>query len=245
MNKIFISFKTRPVKEITLEHGELTIGRASDNHIQINDPLVSAHHAKLVTIFDASHIEDLGSTNGTLVNKRKIQEHTLHDGDSITLGEYTISFSSDVPMEDSESQKTMMMDSDELEKMMEELDKPNAEPGPAPEVITHIHKPAATQNETPVNPSPAPANPSPAPVQSAPVPAPTPVDIKPEQKPVEAEKPAFVDRRVSKNRPEMPKVHEPSKLELLEDDDSMSPIWWILIIVAIIAILAVVASMFI
>jgi pSer/pThr/pTyr-binding forkhead associated (FHA) protein len=251
MNKVFISYKTRPVKEISLEHGELTIGRASDNHIQINDPKVSAHHAKLVTIFNASHIEDLKSTNGTLVNNRKIVEHTLHDGDRITLGEYNITFSTDSPMEDSESQKTMMMDSSELEKMMEELDKPNMPDAKSfmasstPEVVTHIKPKPAVEKEVPVIEKPVIAEKKPEPAQ-APTP---PVVSKPAvNRPAPVQKVAVrasttPGQTATKNEPSE-KEDKLSRLEMLEDSDSLNPAWWIVIIIAILASLAALGSLF-
>jgi pSer/pThr/pTyr-binding forkhead associated (FHA) protein len=96
MNKIIIECPSGETKEVTLEHGSLTLGRAGDNDIQLKDNTVSSHHAKIVTIFNASHIEDLNSTNGSRVNGKKVIEHTLHDGDTLQLGRLTIRFISDV-----------------------------------------------------------------------------------------------------------------------------------------------------
>ena len=95
MNKIMIENSHGESKELRLEHGTITLGRAPDNDIQLLDKTVSAHHARIVTIFNASHIEDIGSTNGSKVNGKKINEHTLHDGDVIQLGKIAIRFFSD------------------------------------------------------------------------------------------------------------------------------------------------------
>lgn len=95
MNKIIIQSPSGTTKELKLEHGTITLGRAEDNNIQLLDKTVSAHHARIVTIFNASHIEDLGSTNGSKVNNKKVVEHTLHNGDVIQLGKITIQFFSD------------------------------------------------------------------------------------------------------------------------------------------------------
>lgn len=54
--------------EYELREGELTVGRAEDNDIDITDPYVSGHHAKISILADSATITDLGSTNGTLVN---------------------------------------------------------------------------------------------------------------------------------------------------------------------------------
>ena len=78
---------------VKLQSGALSIGRADDNDLHISDITVSSHHAQIFTYLDASYIEDLGSTNGTYLNGKRIQKHTLHIGDIIKLGkhEYEIS----------------------------------------------------------------------------------------------------------------------------------------------------------
>ena len=73
-------------EEITLSPGTRTIGRGPDNDIVINDPSVSTCHAKIVTFFDASYIEDLDSRNGTYVNGKKIKKHVIHAGDNVFFG---------------------------------------------------------------------------------------------------------------------------------------------------------------
>ncbi|MCK5092079.1 MAG: FHA domain-containing protein, partial [Gammaproteobacteria bacterium] len=67
-------------------------GRMPDNDIQIKDASVSAHHAKIVTFFKPTYIKDLMSTNGSYVNGKQIQEHTLEHGDVITIGQHHIIF---------------------------------------------------------------------------------------------------------------------------------------------------------
>jgi pSer/pThr/pTyr-binding forkhead associated (FHA) protein len=53
---------------------------------------VSGEHANIFTIGDDSFIQDLGSTNGTYVNNKKITKHHLKHGDSITIGKHTLSY---------------------------------------------------------------------------------------------------------------------------------------------------------
>ena len=76
---------TKP-ERINLQPGTVFIGRAMDNDVKLQDKLISAHHAKIVTCFDASYIEDLSSTNGTFLNGKRVRMHTLHPGDEITVG---------------------------------------------------------------------------------------------------------------------------------------------------------------
>ena len=71
---------------INLEPGTVLIGRATDNDVKFQDKLISAHHAKIVTCFKASYIEDLSSTNGTFLNGKRVKLHTLHPGDEIIVG---------------------------------------------------------------------------------------------------------------------------------------------------------------
>ncbi len=77
-----------PMAHIQLKPGAILIGRASENDLPIKDTRVSAYHAKIVTFFNASYIEDLGSTNGTFVNGKRVEKHTVHPGDVIKLGHH-------------------------------------------------------------------------------------------------------------------------------------------------------------
>jgi hypothetical protein len=65
----------------------LTIGRAQDNDVLLDDPQVSRYHAHLMRHGDEIIIEDLGSTNGTLVNGRRITgPHVLQPSETIAVG---------------------------------------------------------------------------------------------------------------------------------------------------------------
>jgi pSer/pThr/pTyr-binding forkhead associated (FHA) protein len=63
------------------------IGRATGCELQIESGSVSRHHALIVVGPRESVIEDLNSTNGVLVNGRKVTRQPLCDGDAITIGE--------------------------------------------------------------------------------------------------------------------------------------------------------------
>ncbi|MDE3089109.1 MAG: FHA domain-containing protein [Chloroflexota bacterium] len=56
------------------------------NDIVLDDSAVSATHAKIRLERGRFVLYDLGSTNGTLVNRRRVQKHTLVDGDEILVG---------------------------------------------------------------------------------------------------------------------------------------------------------------
>jgi len=72
--------------DIPLERERTTIGRRPDNDVCLPYPAVSGEHAAVVTILDDSFLEDLNSTNGTLVNGRAVAKHFLRDGDVIDIG---------------------------------------------------------------------------------------------------------------------------------------------------------------
>jgi adenylate cyclase len=74
------------------EKGEITIGRASDNSIVINDFGVSRHHAKVVLGEDECYVLDLNSRNGTRVNNVVVTRGAVKDGDEINLGKFSIRF---------------------------------------------------------------------------------------------------------------------------------------------------------
>jgi pSer/pThr/pTyr-binding forkhead associated (FHA) protein len=86
MAKISVIENNIPVNSFSLTAGTVSIGRAKNNDVRIQDSTVSSHHAKIVTFYNASYIEDLGSTNGTFVNGKRVKKQTLKSGDIISLG---------------------------------------------------------------------------------------------------------------------------------------------------------------
>ena len=64
----------------------LTIGRTSQNDIQLNAHYISRRHAVVVTEGDTTRVIDWGSKNGVFVNSTKVKEHFLENGDIVTIG---------------------------------------------------------------------------------------------------------------------------------------------------------------
>jgi pSer/pThr/pTyr-binding forkhead associated (FHA) protein len=71
----------------------ITMGRSATRDIIIPDPRVSRHHAVLRQVSESYILSDVGSTNGTFVNGRRIADtHVLQHGDSIRMGMITLLF---------------------------------------------------------------------------------------------------------------------------------------------------------
>jgi hypothetical protein len=70
----------------------ITIGRASDNDVIVDDPMVSRHHCQLKLQHGAYSFADLGSRNGSMVNGQPVQEVALGPGDVIQIGDTTLEF---------------------------------------------------------------------------------------------------------------------------------------------------------
>ncbi len=97
MAKLILSMDSLVLKEITLTKERTTIGRRPHNDIQIDNLAVSGEHAVIVTILQDSFLEDLGSTNGTIVNGQPVKKHFLQNNDVVELGKYKLKFVNDNP----------------------------------------------------------------------------------------------------------------------------------------------------
>jgi len=141
MAKLILSMDGLVLKEINLTKERTTIGRKPHNDIQIDNLAVSGEHAVIVTILQDSFLEDLGSTNGTMVNGQSIKKHFLQNSDIIELGKYKLKYVSETQAGQAKAadfEKTMVL-----------------RPGPA--------KAAASGFTPPPAAAPAPATAAPAP----------------------------------------------------------------------------------
>jgi hypothetical protein len=66
--------------------GSTVIGRGAEADLQLTDTGVSRRHAEVRVLGDTVEVHDLGSTNGTWVNGRRVQTASLRDGDRVTVG---------------------------------------------------------------------------------------------------------------------------------------------------------------
>jgi pSer/pThr/pTyr-binding forkhead associated (FHA) protein len=90
MGRLLLKFDSRVLKEVPLGTRPVTIGRAPDNDLAIDNLAMSNYHARVYS--EAGHlvIEDLNSLNGTFVNDMRIERVTLRDGDTIQVGKHAI-----------------------------------------------------------------------------------------------------------------------------------------------------------
>ena len=113
MAKLILSMDGLVLKEIPLTKERTTIGRKPHNDIQIDNLAVSGEHAVIVTILNDSFLEDLGSTNGTVVNGNPIKKHFLQNNDVVELGKYKLKFIGDAATtgagEKADFEKTMVL----------------------------------------------------------------------------------------------------------------------------------------
>jgi uncharacterized Zn ribbon protein len=74
------------------DEGSTVIGRAPECQIFLDDVTVSRRHAELVREAETFSIRDLGSLNGTYVNRRRIESVVLEDDDEVQIGKYRLTF---------------------------------------------------------------------------------------------------------------------------------------------------------
>lgn len=111
MAKLILSVDGQVLKEHVLSKERTLIGRKPHNDIQIDNLAVSGEHAAIITILNDSFIEDLGSTNGTMVNGKPIKKHFLQANDVIEIGKHKLKYFNDAPSQASAAdfEKTMII----------------------------------------------------------------------------------------------------------------------------------------
>jgi pSer/pThr/pTyr-binding forkhead associated (FHA) protein len=82
----------RAGETFALSSDRMTIGRSPECEIFLDDVTVSRRHALVVRGGDGCTIEDLGSLNGTYVNRRRVEKTHLEDGDEVQIGKYRLTF---------------------------------------------------------------------------------------------------------------------------------------------------------
>jgi pSer/pThr/pTyr-binding forkhead associated (FHA) protein len=82
----------RAGETFSLDSERMMIGRSPECDIFLDDVTVSRRHALVTRNDHGSTIEDLGSLNGTYVNRRRVENAQLEDGDEVQIGKYRLTF---------------------------------------------------------------------------------------------------------------------------------------------------------
>jgi predicted component of type VI protein secretion system len=90
--KIIITSEGQFVREVELVKERMTIGRKPHNDIVLDHRGVSSAHATITLMLDDAILEDLGSTNGTLMKGEKVFRQKLSDGDKLTIANFDLEF---------------------------------------------------------------------------------------------------------------------------------------------------------
>ena len=90
MNKIIVIFNGRIVDEVHFKGKEMTIGRGVGNDLRIDNPAISSKHARILHEKDCFLIEDLGSSNGTFLNGKKIKRSIINSTDKIAVAKHEL-----------------------------------------------------------------------------------------------------------------------------------------------------------
>lgn len=97
MPRLVVQPGTPQVWEIQLKPGVNFLGRGVSNDFRFDDPSISGAHCQLIVDSNAVTIRDMGSTNGTFVNRARIQEARLSTGQPLRLGSVDMIFYGDDP----------------------------------------------------------------------------------------------------------------------------------------------------
>lgn len=126
MPRLLLRFNAAVIKEIPVDKTSLTVGRKPDNDIVIDNPAVSGHHCRIVLQGETYFVEDLESTNGTLVNEKRIMRAGLHHNDVVQIAKHSLLFVEDQAPADApppaeakapEPDATMQMPPEKLEAL--------------------------------------------------------------------------------------------------------------------------------
>jgi hypothetical protein len=79
-------------ESFALDRERTSIGRRPDADVFLDDVTVSRDHALLIRRGDQWYLDDMGSLNGTYVNRSRIESQRLEEGDEVQIGKYKLTF---------------------------------------------------------------------------------------------------------------------------------------------------------
>lgn len=152
--KLILTLDGAIIREYPISQETTSLGRGHGNDIQINDKTISGRHALITTIGGETFVEDLGSTNGTLVDGKHISKILLMHGDIIQTGAHQLTYFSEEKAEyeptmfiKAELSETQVMDTNEApENIVKGLPLAGAKllNGPSANTIMEMRKPLNT-----------------------------------------------------------------------------------------------------
>jgi pSer/pThr/pTyr-binding forkhead associated (FHA) protein len=114
MARVILVFNKQVIKDYPFTKENMTIGRADENDIVIDNLAVSGYHARIDKAGDTYILTDLQSTNGTFVNDKKIVSYRLRHKDKVTIGKHLLFFalskSEQAKASEGELDETMVLD---------------------------------------------------------------------------------------------------------------------------------------
>src|ERR1700686_4146954 len=130
MSRLVLKFESAALKEVPLGTRPVTIGRAPDNDIPIDNLAVSNYHARVYVEAGSLVVEDLNSLNGLFLNDIRVERAMVKDGGAILIGKHHIwvdlTHDAALPMDNWRKapaprvNETMVLDTHERRKMLEQ-----------------------------------------------------------------------------------------------------------------------------
>lgn len=94
MPRLILTHEGAVIREYNLNNERTTVGRKPQNDIHLEDPTVSGEHAVFLKHKNI-YVEDLGSTNGVILNGKRVTKRQLNNGDIVKIGRHEFKFVDD------------------------------------------------------------------------------------------------------------------------------------------------------
>ncbi len=94
MPRLILNHEGAVIREYSLTNERTTVGRKPHNDIHLEDPTVSGEHAVFLKLHHI-YVEDMGSTNGVILNGKRVTKRQLNNGDVVRIGRHEFKFVDD------------------------------------------------------------------------------------------------------------------------------------------------------